>query len=175
MAIVVDTLHRPRAAGRIARPLNASVRGQPLAALSPRKFALVAFIGAVVYQALLWVSYTHVFEVQPPSQWWVNRFPSQGAATLSWFVLINSANNLLAAGPMAIAILFIGAVHRVRLGLAIGCIVGVYGFGSTVVQFGVPETPAFWVIEIADLLSMCLSICLLVVLSRPLTTRSSGP
>ena len=97
--------------------------------------------------------------------------------TASWLAVINATGATLAAIPVALAVLLWGGSQRKEIASLAGVLAGVLVVGGGLVEFGLPTYAVAWVVDLIQLVSICVLVPLLVLLlsRRPLTTRWSGP
>ncbi len=142
------------------------------------RFLLTVLVGASAYLGLLqviWEFFIHSY--YPPPQWWRDHLHPRVVSSASWLVLINAVEALLAAVPVALALVFLAKAHRLAPGFLVGVLPGLYITGSGLSEYGRPKYVVTWTVDALQFLSISLAVLLAVVLfsSRPLTTRSSGP
>ena len=144
---------------------------------TPLRFALSVLVGAVTYYVLLTTAYKLLDAHRLPPVWWAAHVHSRGVATFSWFILIDATCAFIAAVPVALALLRWGGPQRKAIGLGLGVLTGLYVMSGALLEYGVPTYPAAWVVGICQLVSLSTAVLMLVVLlsSRPLTTRWSAP
>jgi hypothetical protein len=138
---------------------------------------MLVLAGVVIYLALLWVTNSLVASLYIPPQWLLDLRQFRPVPSAIWFVLINFLAAALAATPVGLVIgRGIGTNTR-ALALAVGLVSSfcwvVYGLSEYVTHM----RPILVLVLALQFVTTALAVLLVVVLvpSRPLTTRSSGP
>jgi hypothetical protein len=114
---------------------------------------VVVAICVAVYYALLSFVYSEAPYTSMP-QWWVVHAMSKRGAIISWFTLLNVAGAVLSAIPVAIGLVFISKVHRLKSAVIVGFLAALLIVVGGFSEYGLPDSRGKWLVDLAQLLSI---------------------
>lgn len=124
---------------------------------------LPAVVGSAIYFALL----SGIYSVAPYADiptWWPQRQLRGSITALAWLAFVDACGALLAAIPVAVVLTLRAKERRVGTAVGIGAVTALYiGIGG-LVQYGALPSVGGWVVRLAQLISVLLSVAAVVIL-----------